>query len=196
MIGKLKGKLVEIDKNVGLLETSGGVFYQVYLPVSLITDYRSPNTVELYTYLQVRDDALVLFGFGTKQQHDFFLLLLTVSGVGPKTAFTVISALKTEEIVRAVTSNEVDALTKVPGLGRKTAMKIILELSSKFKSEFDMKNMVLSDDDQTVISALVSLGYKSYDAKKIVSKLPKNLTVEEKIKEALQGHSREGGNPS
>ena len=186
MIGKIKGKLVEIDKNIGLIETSGGVFYQVFLPNSLTTSTSLNSPIEIYTYLQVRDDALVLFGFGTKQQHDFFLLLLTVSGVGPKTAFTVISALKTEEIIQAVTSNEVDALTKVPGLGRKTAMKIILELSTKFKSGFDMKNMVLSDDDQTVISALVSLGYKSYDAKKIVSKLPKKLTVEEKIKEALK----------
>ncbi|MEK7097040.1 MAG: Holliday junction branch migration protein RuvA [Patescibacteria group bacterium] len=190
-MGKLKGKLVEVDKNVGLIETSGGVFYQVFLPTSLLSSIINyPSSIEIYTYLQVRDDALVLFGFETKQQHDFFLLLLSVSGVGPKTAFTVISALKTEEIVRAVTSNEVDALTKVPGLGRKTAMKIILELSSKFKSEFDMKNMVLSDDDQTVISALVSLGYKSYDAKKIVSKLPKNLTVEEKIKEALKVNNK------
>jgi len=186
MIGKLKGKLVETDKNVGLIETSGGVFYQVFLPISYLSSIiHPPSSIEVYTYLQVRDDALVLFGFETKQQHDFFLLLLTVSGVGPKTAFTVISALKTEEIVRAVTSNEVDAL-KVPGLGRKTAMKIILELSSKLKSDFDMSKMVLSEDDQTVVSALVSLGYKSHDAKKIVSKLPKNLTVEEKIKEALK----------
>ena len=189
MIGKIKGKLVEVDKNVGLIETSGGVFYQIFLPTAFLNlqaTYHEPHTVEIYTYLQVRDDALVLFGFETKQQHDFFLLLLTVSGVGPKTAFTVISALKTEEIVRAITANEVDALTKVPGLGRKTAMKIILELSSKFKSEFDMKNMVLSDDDQTAVSALVSLGYKSHDAKRIISKLPKNLTVEEKIKESLK----------
>jgi Holliday junction DNA helicase RuvA len=186
MIGKLKGKLVEIDKNVGLIETSGGVFYQTFLPNSLTTPKFLNSPIELYTYLQVRDDALVLFGFETKQQHDFFLLLLTVSGVGPKTAFMVISALKTDEIVRAVTSNEVEALTKVPGLGRKTAMKIILELSSKFKTDFDMKNMVLSDVDKTVIDALISLGYKSYDAKKILSKLPKNLSVEEKIKEALK----------
>lgn len=186
MIGKLKGKLVEVDKNIGLIETSGGVFYQVFLIPRLISLTPLKSPIELYTYLQVRDDALVLFGFETKQQHDFFLLLLTVSGVGPKTAFTVISSLKTEEIVRAVTSNEVEALIKVPGLGRKTAMKIILELSSKFKADFDMKNMILSDDDQTVISALVSLGYKSYDAKKIVSKLPKNLSVEEKIKKALK----------
>ncbi|MFA6533456.1 MAG: Holliday junction branch migration protein RuvA [Patescibacteria group bacterium] len=185
MIGKLKGKLVEVDKNIGLIETLGGVFYQVFLPTSLVAKQQLQTNLEIYTYLQVRDDALVLFGFETKQQHDFFLLLLTVSGVGPKTAFTVISSLKVEEIIRAVTTNEVDSL-KVPGLGRKTAMKIILELSSKLKTDFDMKNMVISDDDQTVISALVSLGYKSYDAKKLVSKLPKNLSVEEKIKESLK----------
>ncbi len=182
MIGKLKGKLVEIDKNIGLIETSGGVFYQVFLTPSLIP----PNSpIELYTYLQVRDDALVLFGFETKQQHDFFKLLLTVSGVGPKTAFSVISNIPLVTLISSVTSNDVDAFTKVPGLGRKTAMKIILELSSKLKSDFDMSKMVLSDDDQTAVSALVSLGYKSFDAKKIVSKLPKNLTVEEKIREAL-----------
>lgn len=186
MIGKLKGKLVEVDKNIGLIETSGGVFYQVYLPPSLITNHQSSNTIEIYTYLQVRDDALVLFGFETKKQHDFFQLLLTVSGVGPKTAYSVISFLKIEEITKSVFDNNIDILTRVPGLGKKTAMKIILELSSKLKTDFDMKNMVLSDDDQTVISALISLGYKSYDAKKLLSKLPKNLSVEEKIKEALK----------
>jgi Holliday junction DNA helicase RuvA len=185
MIGKLKGKLVEVDRNIGLIETSGGVFYQVFLPTSLVAKHQLSANIEIYTYLQVRDDALVLFGFETKAQHDFFLLLLTVSGVGPKTAFTVISSLKVEEIIRAVTTNEVDSL-KVPGLGRKTAMKIILELSSKLKTDFDMKNMVMSDDDQTVVSALVSLGYKSYEAKKLVSKLSKHLSVEEKIKEALK----------
>ena len=74
MIGKLKGKLVEVDRNIGLIETSGGVFYNVFLPTSLITKHSSLKTVvELYTYLQVRDDALILFGFETKQQHDFFL---------------------------------------------------------------------------------------------------------------------------
>ncbi|MFA6016485.1 MAG: Holliday junction branch migration protein RuvA [Patescibacteria group bacterium] len=186
MIGKLKGKLVEVDKNIGLIETSGGVFYQVFLPPSLVTRHQPLSTIELYTYLQVRDDALILFGFETKQQHDFFLLLLTVSGVGPKTAFSVISAIPLDQLVQFVQSNDVDSFTKVPGLGRKTAMKIILELSSKLKSDFDMAKMVLSDDDQTAVSALVSLGYKSFDAKKIISKLPKNLTVEEKIKEALK----------
>lgn len=189
MIGKLKGKLVEVNGNVGLIETSGGVFYQVYLPPSLSSNIKNLSSIELYTYLQVRDDALVLFGFETKQQHDFFKLLLTVSGVGPKTAFNVISFVQLDQLVQFVQSNDVDAFTKVPGLGRKTAMKIILELSTKLKSDFDMSKMVLSDDDQTVVSALVSLGYKSYEAKKLVSKLPKNLSVEEKIKEALSNSS-------
>lgn len=186
MIGKLKGKLVEVDKNIGLIETSGGVFYQVFLPISLTAPTSLNSLIEIYTYLQVRDDALVLFGFETKKHHDFFKLLLTVSGVGPKTAFSVISNISLDLLVKSVQSNDVDAFTQVPGLGRKTAMKIILELSSKLKTDFDMKNMILSDEDQTVISALVSLGYKSFDAKKIVSKLPKNLSVEEKIKNALK----------
>ena len=194
MIGKLKGKLVEVDGNIGLIETSGGVFYQVFLPTNLLSNFQPPPlsltihhlpSIEIYTYLQVRDDALVLFGFETKKHHNFFKLLLTVSGVGPKTAFNIISFVPLDTLVTSVTSNDVDGL-KVPGLGRKTAMKIILELSSKLKSDFDMGKMILSDDDQTAVSALVSLGYKSYDARKIVSKLPKNLTVEEKIKEALK----------
>jgi len=190
MIGKLKGKLVEVDKNIGLIETSGGVFYQVYLPVSYLSSIiHYPLSIELYTYLQVRDDALVLFGFETKKHHDFFKLLLSVSGVGPKTAFSIISYISLDSLVKFVQSNDVNAFTQVPGLGRKTAMKIILELSSKLKTDFDMKNMVLSDDDQTVISALISLGYKSYDAKRIISKLPKNLSVEEKIKKALSDSS-------
>jgi len=194
MIGKLKGKLVEVDGNIGLIETSGGVFYQVFLPTNLLSNFQLPPlsstvnhlpSIEIYTYLQVRDDALVLFGFETKKQHDFFKLLLTVSGVGPKTAFNVISFVPLDKLVSYIKLNDVDGL-KVPGLGRKTAMKIILELSTKLKSDFDMSKMVLSDDDQTAVSALVSLGYKSFEAKKLVSKLPKNLSVEEKIKEAFK----------
>lgn len=186
MIGKLKGKLVEVDKNIGLIETAGGVFYQVYLPPSLSSRIHHLSSIEIYTYLQVRDDALILFGFETKQQYDFFLLLLSVSGVGPKTAYSVISFLKIEEIIKSVSENNIEILTKVPGLGRKTAMKIILELSSKLKTDFNMKNMILSDEDQTVIDALISLGYKSNEARTIFSKLPKNLSFEEKLKLALK----------
>ncbi|PIP15099.1 Holliday junction branch migration protein RuvA [Candidatus Roizmanbacteria bacterium CG22_combo_CG10-13_8_21_14_all_35_9] len=195
MIGKLKGKLSETSGNVGLIETSGGVFYEVFLTPSLLSTFHLPPlsstihylpSIEVYTYLQVRDDALVLFGFQTKRELDFFKLLLTVPGVGPKTAFSVISFLPLDLLVSSVQANDVDSFTRIPGLGRKTAMKIILELSTKLKSEFDMTKMVLSEEDKTVIDALVSLGYKSFEAKKLLSKLPKNLNIEEKIKEALK----------
>lgn len=190
MIGKLKGTLSELEGNIGLIETSGGVFYNVFLTPDFIKDHLPSSKVEIYTYLQVREDALVLFGFKTHQEYDFFKLLLTVSGVGPKTAFSVISFIKIDELISAVRGNNIDTITQVPGLGRKTAMKIILELSTKLKSEFDMKNMVMSEEDKTAIEALVSLGFKSYDAKKILSKLPKNLSVEEKIKQALRSSKK------
>ncbi len=186
MIGKLKGKLSEVDGNLGLIETSGGVYYSTFLTPSLIANHQPPATVELYTYLQVREDALVLFGFETKKEFQVFKLLLTVPGVGPKTAYSVISYLKPEALYEAVKGNDINSFTNVPGLGKKTAMKIILELSSKLKSEFDMTNMVLSEEDKTVVDALVSLGFKSTDAKNILSKLPRDLSVEEKIKMALK----------
>lgn len=190
MIGKLKGKLTEVEGNTGLIETKGGVFYTLYLTPQLISSHNPESEIEVYTYLQVREDALVLFGFENKSKYDFFKLLLGVQGVGPKTAFSVVSFLRENELYDAVRKNQVDVFTKVPGLGKKTSMKIILELSTKLKSDFDMKNMVVSEEDKTVIDALVSLGYKVHDAKKVLSKLPKDLTVEEKIREALKTTSK------
>ena len=189
MIGKLKGILSEVNKNIGLIETSGGVFYQIYLTPSLIshTSPSSPSSpITLYTYLQVRDDALVLFGFQTKQEHDFFQMLLTVPSVGPKTAFNIISLSNIDDIIEATKKNDLDYFTKIPGLGKKTGLKIILELSQKLKTEFKFQDTALSEDDKTVIDALVSLGYKNQEARKLISNLPKGLSVEERIKKALK----------
>lgn len=186
MIGKIKGKLDEISKNVGLIETSGGVYYQITLTSSFIKDHKLAQEVVLFTYLQVREDALVLYGFETKEESDFFTILLTVPGVGPKTAFTVISFAKITELLAAVKNQNVQYFTRIPGLGRKTTMKIMLELSSKLKEQFDLGKLYLSDDDKTVIDALISLGFKSFDAKALLSKIPPTLSVEEKIREGLR----------
>lgn len=185
MIGKIKGTLVEIDKNSGLIETAGGVFYSVFLSSDMLSR-TIPSPIEVYTYLQVREDALVLYGFRYKKDHDLFLMLLSVSGVGPKTAYTVSSHSKPEELFSAVRSNDIDYFTHIPGLGKKTAMKILLELSQKMKGDFQLEKMYLSEDDSIVIDALVSLGFKTNDAKNILSKLPKDLTLEEKIKEGIR----------
>lgn len=186
MIGKLKGKLIELDDNIGLIETSGGVFYQVFLTPSLLSTFHPPSSIEVYTYLQVRDDALVLFGFETKKEYDFFKLLLTVPGVGPKTAFSVISFSKIDELLIAVKQNNLEYFTRIPGLGKKTAMKIILELSQKLKEEFRMEKMFLSEEDKIVVEALVSLGFSSADAKKNLHKIEKNLPLEKRISESIK----------
>lgn len=186
MIGKIKGILQEIDGNIGLIETSGGISYQVYLTSKLITNSQLPIAIDIYTYLQVREDAMVLFGFETKKEYDMYSLLLSVSGVGPKTAFSVISFVSVDDLIEAIKDNNIDYFKKVPGLGTKTAMKIILELSQKLKEEFKMEKMYLSDDDRTVVDALVSLGFKSQEAKTILQKIPKNLSVEERIREGIK----------
>lgn len=186
MIGKLKGTLSELRSGGGLVETAGGVFYEVFLSPQLLSKYHVGQPIEVYTYFQVRDDAHVLFGFQTREEYDFFKLLLSVPSVGPKTAYLVISYATIEELVTAVKTNDAGYFTKIPGLGKKTAMKIILELSQKLKSEFQMDRMHLSEDDKTVIEALMALGYKSQEAKTILTKVPKDLTVEEKIQFALR----------
>ena len=186
MIGKLKGTLSEIDGNVGLIETTGGVFYNVYLTSEALACLY-PCPIEIYTYLHVREDALVLFGFQTKQEYQLFTLLLSVPGVGPKSAFSVISHSKPTELISAVTTNDVNYFTKVPGLGKKSALKIILELSQKLKSNFDLDQIKeASEGDKTVIDALVSLGFRSQDAKQVVAKLPSDMSIEDKIKEAIR----------
>lgn len=185
MIGRLKGILVEVEGNTGLVETPGGLSYEVFLQPSLLS-HTLQSSIEIETYLQVRDDAHILFGFQSKQDKRLFSLLLSVSGVGPKTAFQIVSYAAHDELIAAVQSNDVQFFSKIPGLGKKTAMKIILELSQKLKSEFDLKKMQISDEDKTVIDALMSLGYKSQEAKQAVSAIPAGLSIEEKIKEALK----------
>lgn len=186
MIGKLKGKISEIEGNIGLIETSGGVFYSTYLTSSITTRISKGDYIEVYTYLQVREDALILFGFESKKEFDLFKLLLTVPGVGPKTSYNIINFIKLDQFIQAIKENNTDYLTKIPGLGRKTALKIILELSQKLKTDFNFKNIYLSEDDKTVIDALVSLGFKPHEAKIKLTKISKDLSIENKIKEALK----------
>lgn len=186
MIGRVKGKLIELDGNVGLIETSSGLSYEVFLTASALSKNKLNSPLQLYTFLQIRDDAHVLFGFETKGEQNLFKLLTGVSGVGPKTAFGIVSFSKEEELLTAVRENNVSYFERVPGLGKKTAMKIVLELSQKLDSEFEMKKMYLSEDDKMVVDALVSLGIKTQEAKKIFQKLPAKLSIEEKIREGLR----------
>lgn len=186
MIGKIKGILSEVDGNIGLIETPSGLFYQVYMTHALLGKYLMGEPIEIYTYHHIREDAQLLFGFQDKQEYKLFILLINVSGVGAKTAYSIISAKRVEEIVQAIKNNDPKALTSIPGLGKKTALKIILELSSKFKSEFVFQDDYVSPEDDTVVQALSALGFAASDAREILPKLDKELSMEEKVKEGIK----------
>ncbi len=185
MIAKLTGILAEFTDKTAIIDTASGVSYELFITPSALQDKHTGESIVIYTYLQIREDAQVLFGFSNTTEKQFFHLLLSVPGVGPKTAFTVVSGISFDEAVKAVSVNDVKVFSLISGVGKKTAMKIVLELSQKFKTEFKFE-MQLSDDDKTVIDALVELGYRKQEAQKLFEKLPKELSIEKKIQEALR----------
>lgn len=185
MIGKLKGKVAEIEENRALIETESGVFYEVLFTPSLLGKFRVQSLIEIFTYLQVREDALLLFGFEQKEELNFFKMLLSVPGIGPKTAYSIISFSKIADLIDSVKKHDADYLSQIPGLGRKTALKVILELSNKFEKEFDFSGVYLTPDDKTVVEALVALGMMRRESISLVRKTSNKLSVEERVKKAL-----------
>ncbi len=199
MIGFIKGELAEIKENYIVLET-GNIGYEINLSSSAILELPPrKSTVKLYTYLHVKEDALSLFGFLTKDDLEMFKLLITVNGVGPKGALGALSGITADEIRFAVLAEDVKAITKAPGIGPKTASKIILELKDKLKLEsaFEQKLMNQSDklNSQNIygkreeaIQALLALGYSSTDAYKIITQIDitEDMDTEEILKLCLK----------
>lgn len=185
MIGKISGTLIEIDGNEGLVETTGGVSYRVYLTPTILAQL-IPSAVKIYTYLQIREDQHVLYGFDSKEQYKMFQMLLSVDGVGPKTAHGVVSRMPVSEIVNAVHQKDLQSFTKVPGLGKKTAQKILLELSSKLKTEFDISSIIETPVNTDALDALVALGYRVHEAREMLKNIDSQLSIEKQITEALQ----------
>lgn len=186
MIGKIKGILSEIAQNKALIETSGGVYYELFIPHTFIQKHLVGTSCELYTYLHVKDDGLTLYGFENRDQHRMFTLLLSVHGVGPKSAFTIVQQCSPDEIIRAVKEGNSAFFTAISGIGKKTAHTILLELSGKIGATFDIASTQLSKDDETVLGALSSLGFDKKSGREIVHKLDRLFSIEEKIKQAIQ----------
>ncbi len=185
MIGKITGVLVEIDRNEGMIETQSGVSYRIYLPTDILY-YTPPVDVSVYTHLQVKDDDLVLFGFTTREEYLMFKMLLGVDGVGPKTAHMVLSKKSVSEITRAVQQKDLETFTAIPGLGKKSAQKILLELSAKLKSDLDIGILIEEHVNDDALAALTTLGYRLSDAKSMLKGVDPALPVEEQVTRALQ----------
>ena len=188
MIGRLSGVLLEKNPPQLLLDVQG-VAYEVDVPMS--TFYNLPATgerVTLWTHLVVREDAHLLFGFGSDTERRAFRQLLKITGVGARTALSVLSGLSVAELAQAVTMQETGRLTKIPGIGKKTAERLLLELKDKLGADLTavvgvFKAPPASSD---ILHALLALGYSDKEAVAAVKRLPEGLSVGDGIRQALK----------
>jgi len=184
LIGRLSGKLVAKNPPQVLLDV-GGVGYEIDVPMS--TFYNLPATgdpVTLHTHLLVREDAHVLYGFATLEERSVFRKLIRISGVGARTALSVLSGLSVAELAQAVTLQDTARLTKVPGIGKKTAERLLLELKGKLADTLPAEAKTGTGND--VLNALLGLGYSEKEAQNAVKGLPAGLAVTEGIRAALK----------
>lgn len=192
MIGWLQGRLLE-KQAPALLVNVNGVGYELEAPMSTFFDLPATGeAVTLFVHMVVREDAQLLFGFSSKQQRELFRSLIKVNGVGPKVALAVLSTLSAEELVRCMVNEDVTQLCKVPGIGKKTAQRLLVEMQDRLTKEFGDITLEATDtaagvnDQQDAIAALVSLGYRHTDAARVVKSLAPDLSSEELIRQSLR----------
>ena len=186
MIGRLTGLLAEKNPPQLLVDV-GGVGYEVDVPMS--TFYNLPalgERVSLLTHFVVREDAQVLFGFLTAEERATFRQLVKISGVGPRTALSILSGLSVGELAQAVSLQESGRLIKVPGIGKKTAERLLLELKGKLGPDLALPTSVANDAQADILQALVALGYSDREAALALKSLPADVGVSDGIKLALK----------
>ena len=196
MIGSIKGKVAELANEYCLIETPGGVGYRVFMPSANLAALSLGSEVRVHTYTSVREDAILLFGFLQKQYYDLFVLLIGVSGVVHKVALGILSDVKPDDFFMAVQNRDMKALTKLPGIGKKTAERLLLELKDKISGGDEIIDTVFypqgGDVTETAvgeaIEALQALGYSNSEivpALKTVEGYEK-MPCEEIIKHVLK----------
>lgn len=187
MIGKLTGTLLEKNPPQILIDCHG-VGYEVDVPMS--TFYNLPpagEKVSLLTHFVVREDAQILYGFGTAAEREAFRQLVKISGIGPRTALSVLSGLSVTELAQAVTAQEAGRIVKVPGIGKKTAERLLLELKGKLGADLPVAGAAaVGDAASDIQQALMALGYSEKDAAAALKALPAGVGVSEGIKLALK----------
>lgn len=188
MIATLRGEISQIEDNALVVEV-GGVGLRVFVPAPLRGRLKAGEVVLLFTHLVVREDALNLYGFESQADRELFTMLLGVDGVGPRIALAVLSTLTIDAVQRAVFTEEADILSRVPGVGKKTAQKIILYLHDRLKPAGALQQIAaMSDQDSEVLAALTALGYSVIEAQTAIQSLPKDAPedVEERLRMSLQ----------
>jgi Holliday junction DNA helicase RuvA len=188
MISSLSARIQDILSDSLIVEV-GGVGLQVYIPAPLKDRLSIGDNTLLYTHLVVREDALTLYGFESKDARSIYRLLLGVNGVGPRLALAVLSTLSPDEIRGAVLQERLDVFNHVPGIGKKTAQKIIIQLQDKIPAEAGLAPIsMLAEGDVEVVAALSALGYSVIEAQSAIQSIPKDAPedVETRLRLALQ----------
>lgn len=188
MIATLEGTL-EYRGVDSVIINVGGIGFQVHVPGSTLSQLGAINDkVSLYTHLHLREDNVSLYGFASEEELALFKNLISVSGIGPKAALALLSASNPEQLVMAIASGNVDVISQVPGIGKKIAGRLVVELKGKLEREWKGAVLPLAAENTDAIAALTNLGYSLREAIQAVSNLPDSseLTLEEKVRMALQ----------
>jgi len=187
MIGSVRGTVIERTASGEALVEVGGVGYRVNVPAGALPALHPGNTAFLFTHLHVREDAMVLYGFPSRDERDTFEALIGTTGVGPKLALAMLSVHSPSSLRRALLEDDLAALTLVPGVGRRTAQRLLVEL----KSRLEVPELDLSDEGgpaprAEVRAALAGLGYGTDEVRDVVAQLPEDGSVEDLLREALK----------
>ncbi len=204
MLAYIKGELANKSRGYVVIDV-GGLGYKVFMSeLSMENIGNIGDVVKVYTYYRVMEDDISIFGFNTNEELRLFELLISVSGVGAKTAITMLGTIKPEEFAIAIISNDINTLKKLPGIGTKTAQRIVLELKDKLKKEKQIEELSVATEKSTLIKneiekdkkleevfdALQVLGYNSKDIEKAMNKIDKNLSLEELIRAGIKELSK------
>lgn len=199
MIGFLRGKVAGLKTDYCLLDV-GGVGYRVFIPNNTRCKLTLNETAMLYTYMNVYQDGITLYGFYTEEEYDVFQLLIGVSGIGPKVALGILSAITVDALCKAIQNKQATLLTKLPGIGKKSAERLILELKDKIALaasddevlSLSMEGEVADDILSEAMAALTSLGYSQAEITPVLKKAAKGKSTEEIVKLALKELSHLG----
>lgn len=192
MYYSVRGNVIHLSQNIAVVEC-GGVGYKCQTTINTLKNLKLNAEAKLYTYLNVREDAMELFGFYTEEELSAFKTLIGVSGVGPKVGIAILSVLSPQQIALAIASDDLKSITMAPGVGKKLAQRIVLELKDKFKINTNSENVIKGAKTTAAvgnipkaIEALSVLGYTAADVSPFISTLDPNLPVEQLIGETLK----------
>jgi Holliday junction DNA helicase RuvA len=189
MIGSLRGKVLEASPTGEVLVEVGGVGYRVLVPLGALVTLVAGGSAFLFTHLHVRDDAMVLYGFPTRDERDTFEALIGATGVGPKLALAILTVHSPTALHRALLDDDLDALTLVPGVGKRTAQRLQIELRARLEVREPVATVTgngTSSGRADVRQALAGLGYAPDEVREVVAELPDDGPVEELLRDALR----------